>query len=348
MVLGNQIVCATSRTTPDGESYQVSRVRLKKKSYNPPCSGRLVQVSLSKCFNNDFLFEGSNGEGVEMPPVIISPSDDKNSFTVELRNHSPRYVTFQPRHDLGCAVEIELIYEQEHSDYTNVTPQLHKVSVETLTADVPHHLKDLFERSIPKLSNGEANQLASLLIEYSDVFAESDTDLGCFTGIKHKIDTGDAKPIWQPMRRTPIGFEEEEKKHLDMESKIIQLSISDWAAPPVLVRKKDGEVRWCIDYSALNNVTAKDAFPLPRIEECLDTLAKATYMNTLDLASGYWQLEVAEEDCHKAAFITSHGLFEHIRMGFGWCNAPATFSRAMQSVLHGLLWGDVLASISMM
>ena len=111
----------------------------------------------------------------------------------------------------------------------------------------------------------------------------------------------------------------------------------------MLVRKKDGGVRWCIDYRALNNVTVKDAFPLPRIEECLDTLAKATYMSTLDLASGYWQLEVAEEDRHKTTFITRHGLSEHICMGFGLCSAPATFSRAMRSVLHGLLWGDVLA-----
>ena len=177
------------------------------------------------------------------------------------------------------------------------------------------------------------------------MFAESDTDLGCFNGIKHKIDTGDAKPIQQPMRRTPIGSEEEEKKHLDsmLESKIIQPSMSDWAAPPVLVRKKNGGVRWCIDYRALNNVTVKDAFPLPRIEECLDKFSMATYMSTLVLASGYWQLEVAEEDRHKTAFITRHGLFEHIRMGFGLCNAPATLTRAMQSVLHGLLWGGVLA-----
>ena len=80
-----------------------------------------------------------------MPPVIISPSDDQNSFSVELRNHRPRYVTFEPRHDLGCAVAIEHISEQEHSNYTNVTPQLREVSVEILTADVPHHLKDLFE-----------------------------------------------------------------------------------------------------------------------------------------------------------------------------------------------------------
>ena len=93
----------------------------------------------------------------------------------------------------------------------------------------------------------------------------------------------------------------------------------------------------------LNNVTGKDAFPMPRIEECLDTLASARYMSTLDLASGYWQLEVDPADRHKTAFITRYGLYEHIRMGFGLCNAPATFTRAMQIVLTGFLWETVLA-----
>ena len=122
--------------------------------------------------------------------------------------------------------------------------------------------------------------------------------------------------------------------------------MSDWASPPVLVRKKDGGVCWCIDYRALNSVTVKDAFPLPCIEECLDTLAKAKYMSTLDLVSGYWQLEIDEADRHKTAFVTRYGLFEHVRLGFGLCNAPATFSLAMQAVLlcrQGLLWNYVLA-----
>ena len=105
-------------------------------------------------------------------------------------------------------------------------------------------------------------------------------------------------------------------------------------------------MRWCIDYSAFNSVTIKDAFPLPRIEECLDTLANATYLNTLDLASGYWQLEIDEEDRHKTAFVTRYGLFEHIRLGFGLCNAPATFRRAMHTVLQGLLWDYVLAYLN--
>ena len=121
----------------------------------------------------------------------------------------------------------------------------------------------------------QSKELAALLTEYADIFAKDDTDLGLFSGIQHTIDTGDSRPIKQSMRRTPIGFESEERDHLQsmLDNGIITASTSDWASPLVLVRKKDGGVRWCIDYHASNSVTVDAAFPLPKIEECLNTLA---------------------------------------------------------------------------
>ena len=165
--------------------------------------------------------------------------------------------------------------------------------------------------------------------------------------VKHRIDTGDAKPVKQRMRRTPLGFENEERKHLDkmLAAGVIQHSESDWASAPVLIRKKDGTVRWCIDYRALNEKTVKDQYPLPLIEDCLDTLSGTLYFSTLDLASGYYQIELEKESMKKTAFITKYGLFEHNRMGFGLCNAPATFQRAMNLVLRGLTWTEVLVYI---
>ena len=108
---------------------------------------------------------------------------------------------------------------------------------------------------------------------------------------------------------------------------IIEPADSEWTSPPVLVRKKDGSVRWCIDYRKLNNATKKDTYPLPLIEECLDALSGNMYFSTLDMASGYWQIEVEPEDCPKTAFITKYGVFQHRTMPFGLTNAPATFSR---------------------
>lgn len=94
-----------------------------------------------------------------------------------------------------------------------------------------------------------------------------------------------------------------------LDSKIIVPSASPWAAPIVLARKKDGTPRFCVDYRKLNTTTHKDAYPLPRIEESLTSLYKAKYFSTLDLASGYWQVEVSPADREKTAFVTPMGLF---------------------------------------
>lgn len=124
------------------------------------------------------------------------------------------------------------------------------------------------------------------------------------------------------------------QKHLD--AGVVVPSCSAWASPVVLVRKKDGGVRWCVDYRKVNEATQKDAYPLPKKEECLDTLSGSKLVSTLDLHSGYHQFEVNEKDRSKTAFITKQRLFEYTRMPFGLCNAPSTFQRGMELVLRGL------------
>ena len=120
------------------------------------------------------------------------------------------------------------------------------------------------------------------------------------------------------------------------ETGVIKPSNSLWASPVVLVRKKDGTHRFCVDYQELNSVTRVDTFPLPRIDDLLDQLGKSAYSSTLDLATGYWQIWVHPNSQEKTAFVTPQGLYEFQVMSFGLTNAPAVFQRLMQCVLMGL------------
>ena len=111
---------------------------------------------------------------------------------------------------------------------------------------------------------------------------------------------------------------------------VIEPSESPWASPIVLVQKKDGGIRFCVDYRKLNE------FPLPRIDDTLDRLSGSRHFSTLDLASGYWQVEMEPASIEKTAFITFSGLYQCRKMPFGLVNAPATFQRLMEVVLAGL------------
>ena len=119
---------------------------------------------------------------------------------------------------------------------------------------------------------------------------------------------------------------------------IVERSDSPWSSPVVLVKKKDGTQRFCVDYRALNNVTVKDSYPLPRIDDTLDALAGVQWLSTLDLKSGYHQVVVAEADRQKTAFSFGQGLWQFRVMPFGLCNAPGCFERLMEKVLAGLQW----------
>ena len=208
----------------------------------------------------------------------------------------------------------------------------------------PPHLKDLYVRTCEDQSEEIKSLVHDLLFDFQDVFSKHDNDLGLTHLTEHVIDTGNAVPIRQPPRRVPSAYAGEDKAALDklIEQGCIRPSSSPWASGVVLVRKKDGSVRHCVDYRGLNKLTRKDAFPLPRTEDCLDAVAGATVFSTFDITSAYNQVPVRPEDIPKTAFVTKYGLYEYTTMPFGLCNAPATFERLMEIAMNGLQWNTCL------
>ncbi|XP_061189572.1 uncharacterized protein K02A2.6-like [Saccostrea echinata] len=214
----------------------------------------------------------------------------------------------------------------------------------TLEKDLPEHLLDMFERSSINLDQEQKDAFFKLLLQHKDVFSKTPDDLGCTGIIKHKIDTENEKPVRQALRRQPIAKRDIERREVQnmLEKGVIEPSTSAWASNLVLVAKQNGATRACVDYRQLNAKTVKDAYPLPRIDECLDSLSGAKWFSTMDLNSGFWQIEMSERDKEKTAFVTTLGLFQFRVMPFGLVNAPSTFERLMENVLKGLQWTECL------
>ena len=205
---------------------------------------------------------------------------------------------------------------------------------------VPEYMQPLMDTLPDELNAVQRQQVQALLVEFQDVFTAPDGQLGQTKLVQHKINTGDHAPIKIPPRRAPMAmrviYDEEVKKMLDQG--VIEPSTSAWASPVVLVKKKDGTYRFCVDYRRLNDITKKDAYPLPRLDDSVEAMAGAEWFHTLDLHSGYWQVEMDPEDKEKTAFVTRSGLYQFRVMPFGLTNAPATFERLMEMVLNGLQW----------
>ena len=181
----------------------------------------------------------------------------------------------------------------------------------------------------------EKHKLEQLLFEYADVFSD---EHGCVDVVTDKIDGGNNAPIKQRPRRLPYTYRDEAGKHIKemLDKNVIQPSTSARASPVVLVRKKDGQLRFCVDYRKLNQISKCEAFPLPNISDLLDSLQDAKMFSTLDLHRAYWQIPMDPTDREKTAFTTQNGLYEFLHMPFGLASAPSTFQRMMEIVLSGL------------
>ena len=172
-------------------------------------------------------------------------------------------------------------------------------------------------------------------------------DLGSFNALEHTIDIGAAAAIKQRLRRAPPCSQGDQRKHLDkmIRTGVIEPFLSEWASPPVFVRKQDGSVKWCVDNRALDKVTKRWVIQLPIVEESTDSLSGNFWFPKLDAAAGYSQVPIKKHGKCKTPFLTKYSLFKFSKMSFCLCNAKSTISRVMRLVLQGLRWQSVLLLI---
>jgi len=211
-------------------------------------------------------------------------------------------------------------------------------SYESSLSELPEHMRSLLEGVDESTPKEVVERLKILTLRYQKIFSKGDEDIGLTDVLSHRIDTGSARPIRQSLRKFPPAHVEAISAEVDtlLAQDVIEAAVSPWASNVVLVKKKDGSYRCCIDYRQLNNVTVKDAYPVPRTDSCLDAMAGSGWFSTLDLPSAYHQVYVSPEDSEKTAFICPRGMYKYKTMPFGLCNAGATFQRLMDIVMTGL------------
>ena len=185
------------------------------------------------------------------------------------------------------------------------------------------------------LSTAKRTELRKLLTtEYADVLQNKP---GRTSLTQHTVHTDTAQPTRLPPYRLPHAYRNavlQELKEM-IASGVIEPTVSEWSSPLVVVPKKDGGVRLCVDYRQLNKVSTFDAYPMPRASDVIDRLGQKCFITTLDLNRGYWQVPMDPESRPKTAFSSPLGLFQFTVMPFGLCGAPATFQRLMDEVLRG-------------
>ena len=233
-----------------------------------------------------------------------------------------------------CAAMGQTVIDQDIIPIENL-PRLESECEEA----IPNQFQVILDRCQDQLANDQMEKLKSLLVNNQSVFSMFKFDLGLTNLVQHKIDAKDEKPVKIPPRRVPLAQRKEVETEIQkmVDNEIIQPSHSPWSKAMVVVKKPTGIII-CLDYWKLNEVTVKDSYPLPRIDDSLDALRGNVWFSTVDLSSGCYQVGMDPSDASKTAFATSKCLFEFKRMLMGLSNACATFERLIEYVLAGMQW----------
>lgn len=368
VLLGDDFLRASKAVIDWGsETFAVSvpqglhKVYLVKEQVLPALSRKLVPVAWHRTSEDEdraMVITGTkllyDRYSVLVEPMVIDASE--KTVKALITNCSSEAIMLPPHLTIGLIEEASGIEEIELSadDCQQILQLSSLPSPEDLDSPPAHTVVDPQHRSIPigavsfnigtTLSPSELQVVKDLLAQHSACFAQTHTDVGSCTVERHCIPTGNAKPISQrPRRLSPAQRDLVKSLIKDLiDANIVRPSRSPWASPLVLVAKKDGTTRMCVDYRRLNAVTEDIVYPFPRIEDALQALTGSKYFSVMDLVSGFYQIAMHPDDIQKTAFVTPWGLYEFLRMPFGLKGAPFTCQRTVDTIIDGVKYDNAL------
>ena len=285
--------------------------------------------------------------GVYVIPTYSELQDGSRSVAIVLRNLTGKPVHLQAGRVIAQVLATNIIPEGKPTpeltkklDEQDPESALKKLSIEERQKLLMELLQQ--EGGLDQLADWTpelAQKFERLLMEYHDIFSLDKNEIGCTDAAEHVIELLDEEPFKEKFRRIAPPLLDEVREHLQemLDGGAIRPSQSAWCNAVVLVRKKDGGLRFCIDFRQLNARTKKDSYPLPQMQEAIESMVGAWFFSTMDLKSGFWQVKMSEKSRQYTAFtVRSMGIFEFLRMPYRLCNAPATFQRLMQNCLGEL------------
>ena len=336
-------VSACHAVTPTRERIPSNKVRIAQRTVIPArCE---VHVAVTTAIAGLCLLTHSSRSQVVSLASGVADVRSNVPFRVRLLNPSDRSITLSKGMVVGSAsrrpqriitvdpgVETLITQADEACDPTSPMEQTEPPPPTSWKDDV-------------RLDHLELEERQAVLRMLEPHHKMWDGHLGTVVATSHRIEvTAGSKPVHCQPYRAGSRARSAEKEEIDrmLAEHVIEPATCEWASPIVLVPKPDGSLRFCVDYRRLNAITVPDTYPLPRMDECIDSLGDAVVFTTLDCNSGYWQIPVHPEDRDKTTFTSHYGIYRFLRLPFGLRNAPATFQRAIDIILSGVKWKTCL------